>query len=77
MSAPLMELLQQVLLKIREEGFNPVFFGCDKDLAEIAAIKVVFPDARIQLCYWHVLRAALEVEVVCSHQRPPVQSTGG
>ncbi len=33
MSAPLMELLQQVLLKIREEGFNPVFFGCDKDLA--------------------------------------------
>jgi len=33
-SAPLMELLHQVLSKVREEGFDPAFFGCDKDLAE-------------------------------------------
>ncbi len=56
-SAPLMELLHQVLSRVREEGFDPAFFGCDKDLAEIAAISFVFPNAKIQLCYWHVLRA--------------------
>jgi len=38
-------------------GFRPSFFACDKDSAEIAAIGSVFPSVRVQLCYWHVLRA--------------------
>jgi len=49
-SPPLMEFLHQVLNHVRQEVFDPTFFGCDKDLAEIAAISSVFPRARIQLC---------------------------
>lgn len=55
--APLMEMLHQVLRNIREEGFYPAVFHCDKDNAEIKAITSIFPIARVQLCYWHVLRA--------------------
>lgn len=29
----------------------------DKDKSEIPALRTVFPDAKHQLCFWHVLRA--------------------
>jgi len=29
----------------------------DRDLAQIGALKIVYPDSRIFLCKWHVLRA--------------------
>ena len=33
------------------------FLSCDKDTSEIKAIQKTFPLAKIQLCYWHALRA--------------------
>ena len=38
-------------------GFNPMFFGCDKDLSELLAIPEVWPGVKIQECYWHAQRA--------------------
>jgi len=55
--APLIQVLDLFFGKLRAAGFQPSFFGCDKDAAEIAAIHEVFPLSRVQLCYWHVLRA--------------------
>jgi len=56
-STPFTQLLFLLLKRVREAGFSPSFFGCDKDKAEIGAINNVFPQAKVQLCYWHVLRA--------------------
>lgn len=50
-------VLRQLLQPLKVKGFNPTFFGCDKDRSEIAAIRLVWPDASIQLCYWHAKRA--------------------
>lgn len=50
-------LLQQFLGGLQSRGMNPVFFGSDKDSAQLDAIKMTWPNATIQLCYWHVLRA--------------------
>lgn len=36
---------------------NPRFNHVDKDFAEIAALKTVWPDAKIQICWWHLKRA--------------------
>ena len=35
----------------------PAMIMTDKDLAQIGALKIVYPDSRIFLCKWHVLRA--------------------
>ena len=53
----LIGVLQQFLEPIRRAGFFPTFFGTDKDSSEIAAIKLVWPDVTMQLCFWHVKRA--------------------
>jgi MULE transposase domain len=50
-------LLNQFLRPLRDAGFNPTFFGTDKDLSEIAAVGQVWPNTSIQLCYWHARRA--------------------
>ncbi|EGU82050.1 hypothetical protein FOXB_07435, partial [Fusarium oxysporum f. sp. conglutinans Fo5176] len=50
-------LLDQFLRPLCAAGFNPIFFGADKDLSEIAAIRQVWPETTIQLCYWHARRA--------------------
>ena len=34
-----------------------LFFGVDKDTAEISAVRQVWPETTIQLCYWHSKRA--------------------
>lgn len=36
---------------------SPVATLSDKDWSEINALSKVFPDAKYQLCFWHVLRA--------------------
>ena len=36
---------------------KPIFTLTDKDMAEINAFLVKFPDAKHQLCFWHCLRA--------------------
>ncbi|PVH96191.1 hypothetical protein DM02DRAFT_688395 [Periconia macrospinosa] len=50
-------LLEQFLRPLCAAGFNPIFFGTDKDLSEIAAIRQIWPETTIQLCYWHARRA--------------------
>jgi hypothetical protein len=50
-------LLDQFLRPLKVSGFDPTFFGCDKDRSEIAAIQQVWPNTTIQLCYWHAKRA--------------------
>ncbi|KAE8233193.1 hypothetical protein CF326_g1770 [Tilletia indica] len=51
------EMLAQVLAMLKGMGIKPRFVGCDKESAEINAIGQVWPDAKVQLCYWHVRRA--------------------
>ncbi|KAI0995548.1 hypothetical protein K3495_g12631 [Podosphaera aphanis] len=43
-------ILKQFLQPLKDAGYNPSFFGCDKDKAEISAIQYVWPNATIQLC---------------------------
>jgi hypothetical protein len=51
------DLLCQFLRPIRAASLDPSFFGTDKDPAEIFAIRNVWPNTTIQLCYWHARRA--------------------
>jgi len=53
------EHLQQFLETVKEwfGTVSPDVFVVDKDYAEINAIKVVFPDAAVHLCRFHVLKA--------------------
>lgn len=53
-------ILAEVLDIVRTRGILPVFFGCDKDSSELLAIGQVFPNAKIQLCAWHVKHALLK-----------------
>ena len=39
---------------------KPIVTLCDKDWSEINALKNAFPGVKIQLCYWHALRAVKE-----------------
>ena len=50
-------ILEQFLEPLKDAGFNPSFFGCDKDNAEISAIQNVWPSTTVQLCFWHAKRA--------------------
>lgn len=50
-------LLEEFLRHLQQAGFSPTFFGVDKDLAEIAAVRSVWPDTTLQLCLWHAMRA--------------------
>ncbi|KAE8180691.1 hypothetical protein CF328_g9082 [Tilletia controversa] len=51
------EMLVHVLGMLKGMGIAPRFVGCDKEAAEINAIGQVWPEAKVQLCYWHVRRA--------------------
>ncbi|KAI0992787.1 hypothetical protein K3495_g15397 [Podosphaera aphanis] len=51
------EILSLFLEYLRSKGFDPSFVGCDKDLAEINALRQVWPSAKIQLRFWHAKRA--------------------
>lgn len=53
----LIHILEQFLQRVRQACFNPTFFGTDKDASEIAAVKLVWPETTLQLCYWHAKRA--------------------
>ncbi|KAE8238675.1 hypothetical protein A4X13_0g8421 [Tilletia indica] len=51
------EILVEALRILKGMGLSPQFVGCDKDQAEINAIQTVWPNSKVQLCYWHVRRA--------------------
>ena len=42
---------------LRSHRIDPRFTLSDKDQSEINALKEVWPNAKHQLCFWHVLRA--------------------
>lgn len=50
-------ILEQFLQPLETASFTPIFFHCDKDKAEIAAIKKIWPIVTIRLCFWHAKRA--------------------
>lgn len=50
-------ILEQFLQPLKDAGYEPSFFGCDKDRAEISAIRRIWPSTTIQLCFWHAKRA--------------------
>ena len=50
-------ILEQFLQPLKDASYNPIFVGCDKDRAEISAIRHTWPDTTIQLCFWHAKRA--------------------
>lgn len=50
-------ILEQSPLPLKDAGFQPAFFGTDKDQSEIGAIQMVWPTVKVQLCLWHAKRA--------------------
>lgn len=64
-------VLSRFLSELKNVNVNPRFVLTDKDAAQIKAIKVVWPNTNIQLCYWHLKRA---VRKQLSSNKNPVQS---
>lgn len=59
-------IITRFLEKFREYGIFPQFFLTDKDFAQISAGQTVWPNAKIQLCHWH-LRRAVETKLKDTH----------
>lgn len=53
-TAALSAFLQRIKVTYK---VNPSFTHVDKDFAEIAALGKTWPDAKVQLCWWHLSRA--------------------
>jgi hypothetical protein len=53
----IIDVLIHFLQALKCYDLNPTFFGIDKDSAEIFAVRHVWSEATIQLCYWHMLLA--------------------
>ncbi|KAJ3062863.1 hypothetical protein HDU98_001302, partial [Podochytrium sp. JEL0797] len=51
------KVVRQFLLDFQRKGVDPHTTHSDKDFAEINACQSVWPYAKHNLCYWHVLRA--------------------
>ena len=72
----LAHILQQLSQRIRLAGFDPAFFGTDKDASEINAVKLAFPETTIQLCYWKACHSG-QVEGFGKDQDPKPLFTSG
>ena len=44
-------------VKDRSPGVVPAIIMSDHDKAQMNAVKTVYPDSKLLLCWWHVLRA--------------------
>ena len=44
-------------IKARSPGMVPVIIMSNRDKAQMNAVNTVYPDSRLLLCWWHVLRA--------------------
>jgi hypothetical protein len=53
---------------LRLSDLNPTFFGTDKDMAEIFAVRQTWPNVTVQLCYWHV-RQAIRTKLAASQKK--------
>ena len=50
-------ILERWFTVLKNRGIDPEFTLSDKDKSEINALRTVWPNAKHQLCIWHVLRA--------------------
>ena len=50
-------ILQKFLTIFRDQGLQPKFFLTDKDFAQINATRFTWPNAKVQLCRWHIKKA--------------------
>ncbi|KAK7018772.1 hypothetical protein VNI00_018234 [Paramarasmius palmivorus] len=53
-------MLVAVLNRLKASCPNVTFLLHDKDMTELNACRVVFPDAKHQLCYWHAIKYVSE-----------------
>ncbi|GBB87485.1 hypothetical protein RclHR1_13980003 [Rhizophagus clarus] len=51
------EIITKFVLQLKEKGLDPEFILTDKDWAQIKACHSTWPNAKIQLCRWHINRA--------------------
>jgi len=50
-------IITKFLNEFKEREISPQFFLTDKDFAQISAGQAVWPNAKVQLCHWHLRRA--------------------
>ena len=50
-------ILQSFLGELKKLGVDPEYTDSDKDFSEINAMRLTWPNAKHQLCFWHGLRA--------------------
>jgi hypothetical protein len=50
-------VLERWFQALKNMGINPEFTLSDKDYSEINAMRMVWPQAKHQLCLWHAIRA--------------------
>ncbi len=50
-------MLQRFLMCLKERGLMPRYVFTDKDVAQINALKSVWEETKVCLCWWHVRRA--------------------
>ena len=50
-------ILDQLLRVLNSQVLDLAFFGVDKYFSQITAVQQVFPDTKVQLCFWHAKRA--------------------
>ena len=63
-------MLQNVLRHVGNYCPNIAAGHSDKELSEISAIRIVLPDARNQLCYWHAIKY---LEERLAEDKPPAK----
>jgi transposase-like protein len=51
------DFIVEFLRYFKQRAIKPAITLTDKDFSEINAFRATFPDAKHQLCFWHVLRA--------------------
>jgi hypothetical protein len=42
---------------LKSNGVDPIFVKMDKDIGQIRAAQEVWPQACINICLWHILKA--------------------
>jgi transposase-like protein len=47
------------LLELKQQGLNPQYISMDGERSIIRAIKLVWPNAKIQRCLWHIQREGM------------------
>ncbi|GES96638.1 ATP-dependent DNA helicase Pif1 [Rhizophagus clarus] len=51
------EIITKFVLQLKKKGLDPEFILTDKNWMQIKVCHSIWPNAKIQLCYWHINRA--------------------